>query len=114
MEEHIDGGNQWAKVTGPMSAAYMHLKEMGWMVETNEANQIWGLIDENGDIWSPNDAVTWVDFQEQLEKPALKRFGKKPRITEVGQTWRKGPRCFFDQCRWGAGEWWRRQCIMQI
>ena len=60
----MTGGNQWAKVSGPMSAAYMHLKEMGWMVETNDADQICGLIDENGEIWRPNDAVTWVDFQE--------------------------------------------------
>ena len=77
MEEHIDGGNQWAKVTGPMNAAYTHLSEMGWMVETNEANQICGLIDENGDIWRPNDAVTWVDFQEQLEKTRIKEILKK-------------------------------------
>ena len=25
MEEHIEGGNEWAKVVGPMNATYMHL-----------------------------------------------------------------------------------------
>ena len=69
MEEHIEGGNQWAKVVGPMSAAYMHLKEMGWMVETNDVGQISGVINNQGETWRPNDAVTWVDFQEELEKP---------------------------------------------
>ena len=77
MEQHIEGGNQWAKVTGPMSAAYMHLKEMGWMVETNEADQVCGLIDENGETWRPNDAVTWVDFQEQLETTRIRELWKK-------------------------------------
>ena len=28
IEEQIQRGNQWAKVTGPTSATYMHLKEM--------------------------------------------------------------------------------------
>ena len=51
-----------------MSATYMHLKDMGWLVETNEADQISGLIDANGEIWRPDDAVPWVDFQEELEK----------------------------------------------
>ena len=50
MEQKLEGGNQWAKVTGPMSAAYMHLKDMNWQVETNDAYQISGLIDENGDM----------------------------------------------------------------
>ena len=46
----------------------MHLKEMGWLVETNEADQISGVIDTSGEAWRPNDAVTWVDFQEELDK----------------------------------------------
>ena len=45
MEEHIDGGNQWAKVVGPMSAAYMHLKDMWWQVENKDVGQISGVID---------------------------------------------------------------------
>ena len=69
MEEHIEGGNQWANAVGPMSATYMNLKEMGWQVETNEVGQISGVIDTNGEVWRPNDSVTWVDFQEEIEKP---------------------------------------------
>ena len=72
MEEHIQGGNQWAKVVGPMSAAYMHLKEMGWQIETNDAGQISGVINNQGEAWRPNDAVTWVDFQEELENTRIK------------------------------------------
>ena len=77
MEEHIAGGNQWAKVVGPMSATYMHLREMGWQVETNETGQISGVIDTNGEAWRPNDAVTLVDFQEEIEKPGPKHYGKR-------------------------------------
>ena len=52
-------------------------KEMGWKVETDEAEHICGLIDENGDKWRPNDAVTWVDFQEQFETTRLKSLWQK-------------------------------------
>ena len=69
MEDHIQGGNQWAKVVGPMSATYIHLKEMGWQLETNEVGYISGIFDQNNETWRPNDAVTWVDLQEEIEKP---------------------------------------------
>ena len=49
----------------------MHLKEMGWLVETNESGQISGLIDSKGEAWRPTDAVTWVDFQEELERTRI-------------------------------------------
>ena len=77
MEDHIEGGNQWAKVVGPMSAAYMHLKEMGWMVATNDVGQISGVINNQGESWRPNDAVTWVDFQEELEKTRISNIWQK-------------------------------------
>ena len=77
MEQQIEGGNQWAKVVGPMSAAYMHLKEMGWQIETNDAGQISGVIDSHGETWRPNDAVTWVDFQEELESTRIKTLWQK-------------------------------------
>ena len=47
------------------------------MVETSDADQICGLIDENGEIWRPNDSVTWVDFQEQLETTRIKELWRK-------------------------------------
>ena len=72
MEEHISGGNQWAKVVGPMSATYMHLKDMGWLVETNDNGHMSGIIDQDGEAWRPNDAVTWIDFQEEIEKVRTK------------------------------------------
>ena len=77
MEKHIEGGNQWSKVVGPMRAAYMHLKEMGWQVETNDVGQISGVIDGQGEAWRPNDAVTWVDFREELEKTRIKTLWQK-------------------------------------
>ena len=68
----------------------MHLKEIGWKVELNEAEHICGLIDEHGETWRPNDAVTWVDFQEQLEKPGSNHSGQRPLYTEAAQTSQKG------------------------
>ena len=90
MEEHIDGGNQWAKVVGPMSATYMHLKEMGWLVETNEAGQISRVIDNNGEAWRPNDAVTWVDFQEELERTRIKNRWHKASTHRGGENLKNG------------------------
>ena len=90
MEEHIAGGNQWAKVVGPMSAAYMHLKEMGWLVETNDVGHIIGVIDQQGKIWRPNDAVTWVDFQEELEKTRINTLWKKAASHRGGKNLEQG------------------------
>ena len=77
MEENINGGNQWAKVVGPMSATYMHLKEVGWLVETNDNGHISIVIDQNGEAWRPDDAVTWVDFQEEIEKTRIQALWEK-------------------------------------
>ena len=90
MEEHIDGGNQLAKVVGPMSATYMHLKEMGWMVETNDNGHISGVIDQNWEAWQPNDAVTWVDFQEEREKTRRKAIWEKASEHRGGENMSEG------------------------
>ena len=81
-----------------MSATYMHLKEMDWLVETNESGQISGIIDNKGEAWRPNDAVTWVDFQEELGKQGLRSSGKRRLPIEEVKTskmaliyrWRRG------------------------
>ena len=74
MEKHIEGGNQWAKVVGPMSGTYMHLKKIGWQLETNEVGHINCIIDHNNETWRPNDAVTWADFQEEIESVRIKNL----------------------------------------
>ena len=49
MEEHIQGGNQCAKVVGPMSATYMHLKDMQWQPETDDEGCICGIINQQNE-----------------------------------------------------------------
>ena len=67
MEQHIQGGNMWAKVTGPMSAMYMHLEEIVWKAESRYIEgHLTGLSHEKGSIWRPNDAATWVDFKQEI------------------------------------------------
>ena len=48
------------------------LKRNQLVSRTNEAGQITGIIDNKGAAWRPNDAVTWVDFQEELERTRIK------------------------------------------
>ena len=90
MEKHIEGGNQWTKVVGPMSATYMHLKEMGWLVETNDNGHISGVIDHNGGTWRPDDAVTWTDFQEEIGKVRMKALWEKGSDHRGGANMTKG------------------------
>ena len=73
-----------------MSATYKHLKEMAWLVETNEAGQISGVIDSHGEGWRPNDASTWVDFQEELEKTRIKTLWEKASAHRGGENLKGG------------------------
>ena len=57
-----------------MSAAYIHLKEMGWRVEINDTDQIYGLIDENREIY----AAQREDFMDRF--PGTTRDHKNKRI----------------------------------
>ena len=68
----------------------MHLKEMGWLVETNESGQISGVIDNKGEAWRPNDAVTWVDFQEELERTRIKTIWEKASSHRDGENLKEG------------------------
>ena len=68
----------------------MHLEEMGWLVETNDADQISGVIDTSGEAWRPNDAVTWVDFQEELEKTRIKAIWDKASEHRGGANLKEG------------------------
>ena len=47
VEEHIQSGSQWAKVTGPMSATYTHMSEIGWSVERQQdEGYITGIVNQ--------------------------------------------------------------------
>ena len=68
-EQHNQGGNMWAKVTGPMSATYIHPEDMGWKVERQDSEgYLTGIINQQGEIWKPNDAVTWIDVKQEIEE----------------------------------------------
>ena len=55
-----------------MSATYMHLKEVQWQLETDEAGYISGVINHDNETWRPNDVVTWVDFKEDIERTRIR------------------------------------------
>ena len=52
----------------------MHLKEIGWQSETSEVGHISGIIDHNNETWRPIDAVTWINFQEEIEAVRIKKL----------------------------------------
>ena len=59
MEEHIEGGNQWAKVVGPMSAAYIHLKEIHTGMDLDALGGKIYDQEKQGDQFEVVDGVSW-------------------------------------------------------
>ena len=68
----------------------MNLKGIGWQIDTNDAGQISGVIDTNGEAWRPNDAVTWVDFQEEIERTRIKAIWQKASAHRGGENLKEG------------------------
>ena len=87
MEEHIQGGNQWAKVVGPMRATYMHLKEMGWQIEMDDTGHISGLLNWSREALRPSDAVTWTVFKDGIERTRIKMIWAKASAHEESKIW---------------------------
>ena len=66
------------------------LKGNGLVSGNYEADQITGVIDRSGEAWRPNDAVTWVDFQEELEKTRIKALWEKASAHRGGENFKEG------------------------
>ena len=61
----------WMKVNGPMSAAYMHLREMGWTIDIRPEEERILYTDTKGDSYEIMDGVSWHEFRETLEQEGL-------------------------------------------
>ena len=59
-------------------------------METNEEGHISGIIDHKGEAWRPNDAVTRIDFQEEIEAVRIKEIWRKASEHRGGSNMTKG------------------------
>ena len=72
MEEQIAAAEQpWQVVTGPMSAAYMHVKEIQWTVNLEAPQDKIFYTDKRGDTLDVFDGVSWHEFKESLEQDRI-------------------------------------------
>ena len=72
MEHQLSQASKpWQLVMGPMSVAYMHLKEMGWTINFQVEEDKILYTDTNGDSYEIMDGVSWHEFRETLEKERI-------------------------------------------
>ena len=58
-------------VTGPMSAAYMHFREIGWTVNLDAPDHKIYYTDKRGDTFEVMDGISWHEFREGMEQDRI-------------------------------------------
>ena len=75
MEQQLtNASNPWQKVKGPMGAAYMHLKEMGWTISFDNPQDKILYTDTKGDSHEIMDGVSWHEFKTTLEEERISQL----------------------------------------
>ena len=71
-------------VTGPMSAAYMHLGEMWSSVNLNVPGDKIYYTDKTSDTFEVIDGVSWHEFEQSMEQDRVAELWPTLNITERG------------------------------